>query len=143
MLLTLIECCFRYTPNYIFCRCSPFGPFFWIFKLYHNWVQELILAWLLPPFHLVIWMRQDLNPQPLDGESSLLTNRWEFTPNDVLVLISHSTRCIYLCLDTSHTLSLFFTAKKIWWVNKKLLSLYFSIKFVLCSQKKVTRHTKN
>ncbi len=27
------------------------------------------------PLYIVYWMRQDLNPQPLDRESSLLTTR--------------------------------------------------------------------
>jgi len=39
------------------------------------WVQESILAWPCPHFHLVYWMRWDSNPQPFNCESSLLTNR--------------------------------------------------------------------
>ncbi len=31
-------------------------------------------------FHLVFWIRQDLNPQPLNRESGLLTTRLDLRP---------------------------------------------------------------
>ncbi len=40
-------------------------------------MQESILAWLLPRFHLVYWMRLDTDPQPLDRESRLLTTKFD------------------------------------------------------------------
>ncbi len=39
------------------------------------WEQELLLVWLLRHLHLVYWIKQDLNPQPIDHESSSLTAR--------------------------------------------------------------------
>ncbi len=60
-----------------FC-CVPFGclNFFWIFStMNQNRVQESILAWLQPHFHLACWVRWDLNPQSFDCESSLRTTR--------------------------------------------------------------------
>jgi hypothetical protein len=38
-------------------------------------VQKSILAGLWHHFHLVYWMRQDSNPQPIDHESNLPTSR--------------------------------------------------------------------
>ncbi len=35
----------------------------------------IVSAMALTQFHLVYWMRQDLNPQPFDHQSSLLTTR--------------------------------------------------------------------
>ncbi len=37
-------------------------------------------AWLFSHFHLVYWIWRDLDPQPLDHESSLLTTRPEQCP---------------------------------------------------------------
>jgi len=48
---------------------------FYIGTMNQNWVQESILAWLWPHFHLVFWMRQDQNTQTFDHESSSLTTR--------------------------------------------------------------------
>ncbi len=45
-----------------------------------NWVQELILAWLLTHFHLVFWIRRDSNPQPSDREPSSLTTGPDLHP---------------------------------------------------------------
>jgi len=54
-----------------------FGVPIWLHVFFsamnQTWVQELILAWFWPHFHLVYWMRRDLNPQPFNCESSLLT----------------------------------------------------------------------
>ncbi len=44
-----------------FCRCAPFGYLYFFFFFYiilnQNWCRKSILAWLLPHFHLVYWMR--------------------------------------------------------------------------------------
>jgi hypothetical protein len=50
--------------------------------MYQNWVQESTLAWLFNPFPSSILdkMRQDLNPQPSDRESSPLTTRPDSRP---------------------------------------------------------------
>jgi hypothetical protein len=54
----------------------PYGWYFLYFSIMkQNWVQELILAWLWPHFHLVFWMRRDSNPQPSNSEWSLITTR--------------------------------------------------------------------
>jgi hypothetical protein len=56
------------------------------FQIEPELVQELISAWLLPHFHLVYWLRRDLNPQPLDRELSLLTTRCTNALTKFLVL---------------------------------------------------------
>ncbi len=63
--------------KYIFCWRAPFGNLYFLyFKMNQNWVQKSILAWLWHHFHLVQWMRQDSNPQPIDREpNSLPTTR--------------------------------------------------------------------
>jgi hypothetical protein len=59
----------------IFC-CVPHLAIYILqnFQIDQNWVQELILAWVKPHFHLVYWMKRDSNPQLLDHETSLLTS---------------------------------------------------------------------
>ncbi len=60
----------------------PFLNIFWCgylyfpyFQMKQNWVQESILAQLWPHFHLLSRLRWESNPQPFDGELSLLTTR--------------------------------------------------------------------
>jgi len=57
-------------PHLTTCTC-----FAYFSTINHNWQQKSILAWLWPHFHLVYWMRRDLNPQPFDCELTLLTTR--------------------------------------------------------------------
>jgi len=58
----------------LLCPCG-YLYFYYFSIMNQNWVQELILAWLWPHFHLVFWMKQDLTPQPFDCEPSSLTTR--------------------------------------------------------------------
>ncbi len=53
-----------------------------------NSVQESTLAWLFNPFPSSILdkTRQDLNPQPLDRESSPLTTRPDLRPIKLMTL---------------------------------------------------------
>ncbi len=65
-----------------FCWSAPFGYLYFLyFQMNQNWIQISILAWLWHHFHhLVYWMRQDSNPQPIDRESNLLTIRPDWRP---------------------------------------------------------------
>ncbi len=67
--------------------CPIWLPVFSYFQMNQNWVQKSILAWLWPHFHLVFWMRQVLNPQRLDHESSSLTTRPDCRPFDFYLLV--------------------------------------------------------
>ncbi len=49
--------------------CAPFG-YLYFSTINQNWVQESILAWLWPHFHLVYWMRQD----------------WKLRTNNILIV---------------------------------------------------------
>ncbi len=55
--------------------CPIWLPLFsFYFQMNQNWAQKSILAWFWHHFHhLVYWMREDSNPQPIDRESNSLT----------------------------------------------------------------------
>jgi len=85
-----------YQPTFFNLVYAIWLPVFFLFlhTMNHNWVQESILTWLWPHFHLVYWVRQDsiltwlwphfhlvnlvrqdLNSKPFNHESSSITTR--------------------------------------------------------------------
>ncbi len=76
----------------IFFRCAPFGylyfSYFSIMSL--NWVQESILAWIWPHFHLLyskyILYETRFKPTTFDHESSLITTRPDWHPLMIILL---------------------------------------------------------
>ncbi len=64
-----------------------FAPFVYLYFSYffHEWTRIGCKNWSwlgfdINHFHLLFWIRQDSNPQPLDCESSLLTTRPDSRP---------------------------------------------------------------
>jgi len=71
-----------FLETYFFNLWAPFSDlnFSHFSTMNQNCAQELILALFWHHFHLVYWMRRDLNPQPFDCELSLLTTRPDCHP---------------------------------------------------------------
>jgi hypothetical protein len=66
---------------FFFCWFAPFGYLYFLFSINEPELGAGIdpgMAFSLFPSS--IWIRQDLNPQPLDHESSLLTTRPDLRP---------------------------------------------------------------
>ncbi len=79
---------FNFLFNNFICWRAPFGYlYFPNFQMNQNWVHQSFLAWFWHYFHLVYWMRQDLNRQHINYQLNSLTTRPDWRPEPLTLLV--------------------------------------------------------